>query len=78
MINGPFPEVGSKGNMVGKGSGFLYYRTETAYFNGPSIIVGTYNGYNKSLAETESKSKRNKKVDIMMREKIENEIYGIK
>lgn len=70
-MNGPFPGAGSEGNMAGEGSGFLYYMTEREYYEGETIIVGTGIEQN-NLAKTVPKSKRDEKLDLIIREKIEN------
>ena len=73
-INGPLPEAGATGNMVGDGSGFLYYfiYSESGYYN--YIIVGSGSG--GWLAKSSQEKPNEQVTQERIRKQIENKILG--
>lgn len=65
--NGPFPQADAIGNMIGIGSGFLYYETESAKYN-EEIIVGS-GAYNR-ISKNSFKKPSEKENRTLIRQKI--------
>lgn len=72
-MNGPFPEADAEGNMVGNGSGFLYYETESVRYD-EEIVVGS--GLYGGMAKMSLKKPSEKEIRTLIRQKIENFIVG--
>jgi len=73
-MNGPLPEEGAIGNMSGDGSGFLYYISDSIYYEGGDIVVGS--GMYGGMARTSSSKPNEQVIQERIREKIENKILG--
>jgi hypothetical protein len=71
-INGPFPGPGSVGNMIGNGSGFLYYYGQGIYHS-VWIIVGSGSGL---LMEMVPEKPSEKEIQRATKRKIETLIMG--
>ncbi len=67
-MNGPIPQPGSKGNMTGNGTGFLYYDNGRSYTIN-SIVVGTGSS---TLPKMMDRKPDKQKIKLRMRKKIES------